>query len=298
MKVNGTMEEPVYFDSDRLEAFYSDLPGQWDRIWLNEGSVNNEINYAVIRNGFIGIQAETLDQFMGNQLTISNSIIENMSGAGILTRYYFIAAANCVIASVSRIAWSIIPAIFVKPVAFPYIPPVIAGMVAAGFAISVVCIACLTRVTAGTRRGGAGLSAPWERRGLPPWLRTSCRRSHLRSAAAARRRSFHRCSFRHSSRGRRAGAETRWRGRAARGERASAGPVSSRGDWPNSDCGSGVRVGGTARATSLSAEPRSWRRLPPPPQPTQPAPAQPRAATVRWGEPVARGRRVRDSTVR
>jgi len=99
-------------------------------------------------------------------------------------------------------------------------------------------------------------------------------RSHLRSAAAARRCSFHRCSFRHSSRGRRAGAETRWRGRAARGERASAGPVSNRGDWPNSDGGPDVRVDGMARATSQSAEPRSWRRPLPPPQPTRPAPAQ------------------------
>ncbi len=99
LKVLGTMEEPVYFDSDRLESFYSDLPGQWDRIWINEGSVNNEINYAVIRNGFVGIQAETLSQFMGNQLTISNTIIENMSGAGILSRHYFITAANCVFAN-------------------------------------------------------------------------------------------------------------------------------------------------------------------------------------------------------
>ena len=123
------------------------------------------------------------------------------------------------------------------------------------------CSVCLTR-----RR-------PPSRRRVRSPHHIMCR-SHLRSAAAARRCSFHRCSFRHSSRGRRAGAETRWRGRAARGERASAGPVSSRGDWPNSDCGPGVRVDGTARATSQSAEPRSWRRLPPPPQPTQPAPAQ------------------------
>jgi hypothetical protein len=104
LKVQGTMEEPVYFDSDRLESFYTDLPGQWDRIWLNEGSVDNEINYAVIRNGFVGIQAETLQEFMGNQLTISNTIIENMSGAGILTRYYFIASANCVIANCGQYA--------------------------------------------------------------------------------------------------------------------------------------------------------------------------------------------------
>ncbi len=104
LKVQGTIDEPVYFDSDRLESFYSDLPGQWDRIWLNEGSVNNEINYAVIRNGFIGIQAETLNEYMGNQLNLTNTIIENMSGAGILTRYYLIASYNCVIANCGQYA--------------------------------------------------------------------------------------------------------------------------------------------------------------------------------------------------
>ena len=69
-------------------------------------------------------------------------------------------------------------------------------------------------------------------------------------------------------------AENRWRRRAARGERASAGPVSTRGDWRSLGRGPGVRVDGTARATSQSAKPRSWRRPSPPPQPTQPAPAQ------------------------
>jgi hypothetical protein len=104
LKVLGTMDEPVYFQGDRLDEFYSDLPGQWDRIWLNEGSINNEINYAVIKNGFIGIQAETLQEFMGNQLNISNTIIENMSGAGILTKYYLIAGANCVFSNCGQYA--------------------------------------------------------------------------------------------------------------------------------------------------------------------------------------------------
>jgi hypothetical protein len=104
LKVMGTQEEPVYFQGDRLEDFYSDLPGQWDRIWINEGAVDNEINWAVIRNGFIGLQLETLQEFMGNQIFLNNVIIENMSGAGILTRYYFVAGQNCVIANCGQYA--------------------------------------------------------------------------------------------------------------------------------------------------------------------------------------------------
>ncbi|MCX6272148.1 MAG: hypothetical protein NTU44_13200, partial [Bacteroidetes bacterium] len=79
LKVNGTLEKPVVFQGDRLEQEYQDIAGQWDRIWLNEGSVNNVINYAIIRNGFIGIQAETFQQSEGNQLILTNTKIRNMT---------------------------------------------------------------------------------------------------------------------------------------------------------------------------------------------------------------------------
>jgi len=95
--VKGTVDAPVVFQGDRLESFYQDLAGQWDRIWINEGSVNNEIDYAIIKNGFIGLQLETLQEQMGNQLLLSNTRIENMTGYGILTRFYNLTAYNDVV---------------------------------------------------------------------------------------------------------------------------------------------------------------------------------------------------------
>jgi hypothetical protein len=97
IKVKGSVDAPVVFQGDRLEDFYKDLPGQWDRIWINEGSVNNEIDYAIIRNGFIGLQLETLQEQMGNQMILSNTRIENMTGYGILTRFYNMTAYNNVV---------------------------------------------------------------------------------------------------------------------------------------------------------------------------------------------------------
>ncbi len=94
LKVNGTLDEPVIFEGDRLDPDYRDLPGQWDRILLNEGSIDNEINYAIIKNGYIGLQVETLDEPMGNKLTLTNTKISNMSGTGILARNYHIEASN------------------------------------------------------------------------------------------------------------------------------------------------------------------------------------------------------------
>jgi len=96
--VNGTFENPVTFQGDRLGIDYSDMAGQWDRIWINEGSNNNVFNYAIIKNGFIGIQAETLQENMGNQLVLNNTIIENMTGFGLFSRFYNIEASNLLIA--------------------------------------------------------------------------------------------------------------------------------------------------------------------------------------------------------
>ncbi len=97
LKITGTKTDPVVFQGDRREAWYADAAGQWDRIWINEGSVNNEINYAIIKNGFIGIQAETFDSPMGNKLILTNTVIKNMSGACLLTKRYDVDAANNVI---------------------------------------------------------------------------------------------------------------------------------------------------------------------------------------------------------
>ncbi|MDT8309400.1 MAG: hypothetical protein RQ866_07695, partial [Bacteroidales bacterium] len=105
LKVNGTKDDPVTFQGDRPEGYYKDIPGQWDRIWINQGSRDSEINYAVIRNGFIGIQAEKLgSQSYSNKLVLNNTIIENMSGRGIFTKSYNIEATNCLIANTGEIS--------------------------------------------------------------------------------------------------------------------------------------------------------------------------------------------------
>ncbi len=95
LKVLGTYENPVTFQGDRREEWYKDVPGQWDRIWLNESNFENEINYAIIKNGFIGIQTEILGTAMAkNKLLINNTIIMNMSGIGIFSRNYNIDGIN------------------------------------------------------------------------------------------------------------------------------------------------------------------------------------------------------------
>lgn len=104
IKVNGTADKPVVFQGTRREASYAEIPGQWDRIWINEGdqSVQNEINHAIIKNSFIGIQAENLLSPIGSnqrKLILNNTFIRNTSGIGILARDYTIEASNTVVAN-------------------------------------------------------------------------------------------------------------------------------------------------------------------------------------------------------
>jgi hypothetical protein len=89
LQVNGTLNNEVVFQGDRREADYADMPGQWDRIWINEGHTDNYINYAIIKNNFIGIQASILSNpNQPRKLKITNTIIKNCSKWGLYTQYF------------------------------------------------------------------------------------------------------------------------------------------------------------------------------------------------------------------
>jgi hypothetical protein len=99
IKVNGTKDLPVTFQGDRLESFYREEPGQWDRIWINENTTkSNEFHHAIIKNAFIGIQAE-VSQTISQKLILENTQIRNMSGLGIFGTAYDIDATNTTIAN-------------------------------------------------------------------------------------------------------------------------------------------------------------------------------------------------------
>ncbi len=97
LHVNGTIDNPVIFQGDRMEDFFQDDYEQWDRIWINEGTQDNIINYAIIKNAYIGLQAEILEKDMGNKLIFSNSIIQKSFGIGFLGKNYTVKAYNNII---------------------------------------------------------------------------------------------------------------------------------------------------------------------------------------------------------
>ena len=102
LKVNGTLNEKVVFEGDRLENSFGNIPGQWGTIWLRAGSKNHEINHAQIKNGIIGILIDSIGSAKEPTLTIKNSEIYNQSNFGILARETNIEGHNLVIGNVGQ----------------------------------------------------------------------------------------------------------------------------------------------------------------------------------------------------
>ena len=81
---HGTQDEPVVFRADRLNRFsrylsYDNVSAQWDGMYFNASSFDNELNYTQIRNGISGLTFEesTPDR---KKIDIRNSQIKNMDG--------------------------------------------------------------------------------------------------------------------------------------------------------------------------------------------------------------------------
>lgn len=91
IQVNGTLENPVIFEGDRLEPFFSEVPGQWLTIWLTSGSVNNSISNAIIKNSAIGLYVQDCP------LELENVQIYNSSNFGIMATNATINGFNVVI---------------------------------------------------------------------------------------------------------------------------------------------------------------------------------------------------------
>ena len=99
LNVNGNIDHPVTFQGIRREASFAEEPGQWDRIWLNNGSVS-KINYAIIKNGFVGLQCDVFPEPAApDNLLLSNTIIKNMTGFGLLAYDFTIKGWNNVMAN-------------------------------------------------------------------------------------------------------------------------------------------------------------------------------------------------------
>lgn len=116
LNIFGNKNSEVVFQGDRLESAYADIPGQWGiqldfevqgaigpeiasvargGIWIYQ-SPGSEIQYAILKNGGMGIQVDTTGT-NDYAVDISNTKIHNMSGIGLWGQGAYIKGTNLLV---------------------------------------------------------------------------------------------------------------------------------------------------------------------------------------------------------
>lgn len=75
LNINGTYQNEVKFQGDRLESFYDDKSGQWGGVILNSANLC-QIDYAIIKNSAYGLQCDETNT-IGTTLVVKNTIVDN-----------------------------------------------------------------------------------------------------------------------------------------------------------------------------------------------------------------------------
>lgn len=82
--VEGNPNNPVLFDTWRLDDNYKEGSGQWFGLHFLKNSKNSKIQYALIKNGHIGIRVDSMALNNNPKVLIEQTEIRNFSNFGIL----------------------------------------------------------------------------------------------------------------------------------------------------------------------------------------------------------------------
>ncbi|MEO5648230.1 MAG: hypothetical protein ABIQ56_07685, partial [Chitinophagaceae bacterium] len=99
LKVNGTKQDSVVFRGDRLDPDYKDLPASWPGIIFRRSSKDNVLKFCQLLNAYQGLVLESPAPNSNPKLTLSQSRLDNIYDAGILSVNSSIAADNCLISN-------------------------------------------------------------------------------------------------------------------------------------------------------------------------------------------------------
>ncbi len=92
ISINGTAEQKVIIQGDRLEAEFKDVAGQWGGIRIFKGSVNNKIEHAIVKNSIIGIAIDS-----AASLNIKSTALQNITSIGLYANHASVYADNLLI---------------------------------------------------------------------------------------------------------------------------------------------------------------------------------------------------------
>jgi hypothetical protein len=95
---NGTKNDSITFQGDRLDKEYRDLPASWPGIFFRNSSTANSLRYTIIKNAYQGIVA-TKAAGSFPKLSLSECVIDNVYDAGLTGINSSIKAVNCLISN-------------------------------------------------------------------------------------------------------------------------------------------------------------------------------------------------------
>lgn len=90
LNVQGTAENPVIFEGDRLEEGFGDAAGQWTGIIFGAGSGQHVIEHSIIKNSLFGLYVDSTAE-----LSMKNVQVFNTSGVGLFAYHAEVQAENC-----------------------------------------------------------------------------------------------------------------------------------------------------------------------------------------------------------
>ena len=90
VNMEGTLDNPIIIQGDRLEDEFEGSSGQWAGMRLLSGSTGNIMENVIVRNSIVGVRVDS-----AASLTISNAQIYNTAGSGLIGVHASITATNC-----------------------------------------------------------------------------------------------------------------------------------------------------------------------------------------------------------
>jgi hypothetical protein len=102
IKIKGTVNAPVMMEGDRLQPQYEEVAGQWGGIYMDWPSVNNEISYAYLKNGLVGIYCDSSQANSNPNVIVKNSFVRNMLYDGLAGRGSTMYADNSLFVNCGR----------------------------------------------------------------------------------------------------------------------------------------------------------------------------------------------------
>lgn len=99
LQATGTPDARVVLQHVRRDGAYRNAPGQWQGVYFGPTSKDNALDFSVIRNAAIGVTIVSADNDTVPDLGLSNTIIENVSGFGVLAVEADISMSNTLVSN-------------------------------------------------------------------------------------------------------------------------------------------------------------------------------------------------------